>query len=87
MHVILAMATVAIGGDLQGRRLDGRVARLARQLLMRAGQWIFGLRCVIKAPTRPAVRVVARCTVRSEASLVLSVIVAFFTSDWRLLVC
>lgn len=81
------MATVAIGGDFQGRRFNGSMARLARQLLMRAGQRIFGLRCVIKAPTSPSIRIVARCTVRSEASLVLSVIVAFFTSQRRLLVC
>lgn len=85
MDVILAVTVEAICRKLQGRRILGGMARLARHLLMRASQRIFGLGRMIEAPARPAVRIVAGCTVGSETSLV-PVIVAFFTREGRVFV-
>lgn len=82
MDVVLAVAIVAVGRQLQGRRIFSGVAGLTRQLLMRAGQRIFCLSRVVEAPTRPAVRIVAESTVGSETSLV-PVVVAFLTGERR----
>jgi len=85
MDVILAMAIEAICRKLQGRRVLSGVARLARHLLMRARQRIFGLGRMIEAPARPTVRIVASRTIGPEASLV-PVIVTFLTSKRRIFI-
>jgi hypothetical protein len=82
MDVILAMTFVAVRRQLQIHRILGGVARLTRHLSMRAGQWIFGLRRMVEAPSRPAVGIVASRTIGSKASLVL-VVVTFSTSKRR----
>lgn len=80
MDIVFPMAIIAVGRELQVDRVFSRMARLARELLMPARQRIFCLEPMVEAPMRPTVRIVARCTLGSETSLVF-VLVAFFTGE------
>ena len=84
MGVVLAMTVVAVGRQFQVRRIFDGVTRLAGDFLVPPGQRIFGLGRMVKAPTCPAVWIVARTTIRPETSFV-AVLVAFFARNWRIL--
>lgn len=63
MGVILVMARVAVSRKLQVHRVLGDMARFALDLLVPAGQRIFGLGRMIVLPARPPVRIVAISTI------------------------
>ena len=83
MGIVLAMTVVAVGRQFQVRRIFDGVTRLAGDFLMPSGQRIFGLGRVVKAPTCPTVRIVARTTIRPQTSFV-PVLVAFFARNRRI---
>jgi len=76
MRVILAMARITILGQRDLGDVPGRVARLAIKPAMRTGQRVARLRIVIKAPSRPAVRIMAERAVRPQPAFVMLVPVA-----------
>ena len=73
MHVILLMTRMAISGESDLGDILRYVTGVAIQAVVRPGQRISRLYVVIKAPTRPAVRIVAKATVRPQAPLVMLV--------------
>src|SRR5487761_2699739 len=85
MSVFRAMTIVAVDRQLQVDRVFRLVARLACDFLVRAGQRIFCLRRMVEAPPSPAIRIVARRTLRTETSLMF-VLVTFFTRERRLFI-
>jgi len=76
MRVILTMTRVAIGrqGDL-GDVFDS-VARVAIETAVCPGQRVTRLRVVIKAPPRPAIRVVTEGAIRAEAASMVLIAMA-----------
>ena len=58
------------------RNSGARMAGMTFQSCVRTGQWELGLAVMIKAPKRPAVRVVAAVARRSKFALVKRILVA-----------
>ena len=83
MGVVLAMTVVAVGRQFQVRWTFNGVTRFAGDFLVPSRQWIFGLGRMVKAPTCPAVRIVARSAIRPETSF-MPVLVAFFARNGRI---
>lgn len=69
VRVFAGMTGAAIGGELQTGRRFGLVTGFANDLFMRSRQREFRLTRMIKAPARPAVRIVAIAATVSEPPL------------------
>ncbi len=64
------------------------MASLTNQLLVSAGQRIFGLLCMVETPAAPRIRSVARRTARiyAQSPEVMLVLMAFLASGGRILI-
>lgn len=79
------MAAVAIRRQFEVRRRLDVVTGLTNHLFMSAGERIFGLPRMVKAPPRPSVRVVTICATRTKFRL-MEVLVTLFTNHRFVLV-
>ena len=78
MHVVLAMTGHAIRRQRRFRDVLSNVAGLAIEVAVGSGQRVTRLRVVIKAPPRPAIRVVTKRTARPQTAFMMKVAVAGF---------
>lgn len=78
MHVIFAMTGHAIHRQRRLGDVLGDVAGLAIEVAVGSGQRVARLGVVIKAPARPAIRVVTKRTARPQTTFMMKVAVAGF---------
>jgi hypothetical protein len=86
MHIVLAVAGIAIRGQRDLGDILGHVAGLAIETAVGPGQGESRLRVMIKAPPSPTIRIVAERTVRPQAPLMMIVPVAGDANHRRALV-
>jgi len=76
MRVILTMTRVAIGRQRDLGDIFDSVARVAIEIAVCPGQRVPRLRVVIKAPPRPAIRIVTERAIRAEAAFMVLIAMA-----------
>lgn len=85
MHVVLAVTRIAIRRRHDLRHIPGRMAGVAIQAPVRAGQRVFCLGVVVIAPSLPAKGIVTEPAIRPQATFVMRVAVATRTIQRRVL--
>jgi hypothetical protein len=76
VHIIRAVARVAIRRERNLRDIFSDVAGVAIEAAMRPGQWVTCLFVMVKAPPRPAIWIVAKRAVGPETAFMTSIPVA-----------
>ncbi len=79
MYVVLAVATATGGRQRELGDIPNRMARLAQEALVLSAQRILCLSGVIEPPASPAIRIVTRSAIGSEAPLMVSVLMTVRT--------